>query len=157
VLCSGAGDGHAGACNGDSGAPLVIQTPAGWLDVGILHGGDACAEVGYYDLYVRAEAIRGFALGIALARQPEAAARPRVSGHITAGARVSCSLGRWRGDAKRFVVQWTRAGTKTVLARGRAYTLTARDARRGVRCTVVASGPGGRGSATSYLSKPSTM
>jgi secreted trypsin-like serine protease len=62
-ICTGDGLGLSGTCNGDSGGPLAVETPTGWLQVGIVEGGDACAAAGYYDLFTRVDRIRAFALG----------------------------------------------------------------------------------------------
>lgn len=65
-LCAGNGDGIAAPCFGDSGGPLVVATPAGWLDAGILIGGDDCAARGYYTMFTRVDRIARYALAASL-------------------------------------------------------------------------------------------
>ena len=158
LLCAGTGDGRSGTCWGDSGAPLVLSAPTGWVDVGILNGGDACAAPGYFDFYVRADQIRAFALGAPLARQPDSVTRPRVTGKIETGGVVRCLVGRWRGSDVRYTVRWTRLGDRAhrTIARGLRYRLTARAARAGVRCTVTAVSRGGRNTAASPPARGTT-
>ncbi len=146
LLCAGTGAGGAGPCHGDSGGPLVVGGSGAWLDVGILSGGDACAARGYYDLYARVDRISAFALQANPPSQPDPLALPRVVGDARAGARVRCTAGRWRGGPPRFSFAWTRLGDRAhrVVGRGRIYRLSARDARRGVTCSVTATSRGGR-------------
>jgi trypsin len=144
LLCAGTAAGTSGPCFGDSGGPLVVGAPGAWLDVGILSGGDACATPGYPDLYARVDRVSRFALAASPAVQPDPLALPRVTGHASAGARMRCTHGRWRGRPSRFDVAWTRRGSSKVLARGTTYRPTRRDARAGVECAVTASSRGGR-------------
>jgi secreted trypsin-like serine protease len=146
LLCAGTGAGGSGPCFGDSGGPLVVGTPGGWLDVGIVNGGDACAAAGYYTLFARVDRINRFALQASPPSQPDLLALPRVVGEARAGAKVRCTTGRWRGSRARFAYAWTRRGGKAdrVLGRAATYRLTALDARRGVTCSVTATSPGGR-------------
>ena len=145
LLCAGAGDGRAGPCKGDSGAPLVVGEPGSWLDVGVLSGGDGCATQGYFDLYARVDRISQFALGGNPTRQPDPAARPRITGRPVAHSLVRCTRGRWRGSPARFSFRWTRLGDRShrVLGRGAVYRLRPRDASHGVSCIVTATNRGG--------------
>jgi secreted trypsin-like serine protease len=146
LLCAGAGDGRAGPCDGDSGAPLVVGEPGSWLDVGVLSGGDGCAAPGYFDLYARVDRISRFALRGDLTRQPDPAARPRIRGRLVAHSLVRCSRGRWRGSRARFSVRWIRLHDRSHRVRGRGpvYRLERRDASHGVNCIVTATNRGGR-------------
>lgn len=144
LLCAATAAGNTGPCFGDSGGPLVVGTPGAWLDVGILSGGDACATPGYPTLYARVDRVRRFALEGSPAVQPDPLALPRVTGHAGAGARMTCTHGRWRGSPARIAVAWTRRGSRKVVGRGATYRLTRRDALAGVDCTVTASNRGGR-------------
>ncbi|RJQ79934.1 serine protease [Pseudonocardiaceae bacterium YIM PH 21723] len=48
-LCAGGANGNPGACYGDSGGPLAAKNAAGeWVQVGVVHGGDACASYTYF-------------------------------------------------------------------------------------------------------------
>ena len=145
LLCAGTAAGDTGPCNGDSGGPLVVGSPGAWLDVGVLSGGDSCAARGYFDLYARVDRISDFALGAALAVQPDPLAGPRVIGRAVAGARVRCTHGRWRGSPAHFSVRWARRGAPagTVIGRGATHRLSRRDARSGVSCAVTATNRGG--------------
>jgi hypothetical protein len=145
LLCAGTSSDRAGTCSGDSGGPLVVGGPDAWLDVGIDLGGDACAAPGYFDLYARVDRISSFALARAPTVQPDALSRPRIAGHLTAGARVRCTHGRWRGGRASFSVRWRRAGTRSqhILGRHRRYRLDKRDAKTGVTCSVTAANAGG--------------
>jgi secreted trypsin-like serine protease len=146
VLCAGTPGDHAGPCSGDSGGPLVVGGPDSWLDVGIDVAGDACGAPGYFDLYTRVDRISGFALGTAPTVQPDPVARPRVTGHLTAGARVRCVSGRWRGSHASFSVRWRRLNTRShhIVGRHRSYRLSKRDVKTGVNCSVTAANRGGR-------------
>jgi secreted trypsin-like serine protease len=146
VLCAGDAGGSAGTCNGDSGGPLVVRSRDGWLDVGVLSGGDACASRGYYDLFARVDAISDWALRPDMVMQPEPARPPHVVGELIEGRRIRCAHGRWRGGVERFTYEWTRAGDdrQRVLGRRATYRVTRRDVRAGVRCSVTAANEGGR-------------
>jgi secreted trypsin-like serine protease len=150
VLCAGTGTGETGTCNGDSGGPLVVRSGDGWLDIGILSGGDACASPGFYDLFARVDAVSAFALSADVTAQPDPKEKPHVVGQVMGGRRVRCEKGRWAGDAARFTYRWTRPGGK-LLGRGPAYRLTRRDVRAGVRCIVTANNAGGRATAAAPL------
>ena len=156
LLCAGSGDGRAGPCRGDSGAPLVVGAPGSWLDVGVLSGGDGCTTRGYFDLYARVDRIRNFALGRNPTRQPDPAARPRIRGQLAAHSLVRCTHGRWRGSRARFSFRWIRLGDRShrVLGRGAVYRLGRRDARHGVSCTVTAANRGGHNTVTARPLRP---
>jgi trypsin len=146
LLCAGTPGDQAGTCYGDSGAPLVVGGPDAWLDIGVDSGGDACASTGYFDLNVRVDRISSFALRRHPMVQPDPVARPRITGHLAAGARVRCLYGRWRGDRASYSVRWRRlgSGSHRILSRHRAYRLSRRDVTAGVTCSVTAANHGGR-------------
>jgi secreted trypsin-like serine protease len=155
-LCVGSPADRAGTCYGDSGAPLVVGGPGGWLAVGIDVASDACASPGYFDVNVRVDQISSFALQPALTAQPDPTAAPRVIGRLVAGTRVRCTTGRWRGRPASFAVRWWTLGKRPhrLLGHDGAYRLTSRDAARGVRCTVTATNRGGRLTARSRPLRP---
>ena len=142
LFCSGTPGDRAGACSGDSGAPLVVGTPGAWLMVGMGVAGDSCASPGYFDLNVRVDQVSGFALQAHLTARPEALSAPRVAGRLVAGARVRCSRGRWRGDRAKFSVQWQQRGH--VVGHRRHHRLHRRDVNARIRCLVTARNRGGR-------------
>lgn len=76
ALCAGDAQGRSGTCWGDSGGPLAVQTVTGWVQVGIVEGGDSCAARGYYDLFTRVDRIRDWALGALDARTRKTHAAP---------------------------------------------------------------------------------
>jgi secreted trypsin-like serine protease len=144
LVCAGSGAGVNGTCSGDSGGPLVVAGPGGWLDVGIDEAGDACAARGYFDLFARVDRVSAFALAPNPTAQPDAVTRPRVAGRLVVARRVRCLHGRWRGRGVRYAVRWQRLGSGRVVGRGELHRVTARDAARGLRCTVTGSNRGGR-------------
>jgi secreted trypsin-like serine protease len=150
LLCAGTSEGRTGTCYGDSGGPLVVAAPGGWLDVGIVNGGDACAARGYFDLFARVDRISAFALAPSLTPRPENIVPPSLLGRVGAGRTMRCTHGRWRGRPTRFLVRWTRLHDRSgrVLSRRTTYRLTARDARRGVTCSVTGQNAGGRSTTT---------
>ena len=148
LFCTGAAGDRAGTCYGDSGAPVVVSGPEGWVDVGIDIAGDACAAPGYFDLNVRVDRIRDFALGRRLVAQPDLVSAPRISGRLRAGATLRCTTGRWRGGPASYTARWRRLGSRHVVGHGRRHRVTRRDAARGLVCTVTASNRGGRMSAS---------
>jgi hypothetical protein len=150
LLCAGVPGDRAGTCYGDSGDPLVVARPSGWLAVGMDVAADSCAGPGYFDLDVRVDQVSGFALGATLTARPEPVAAPAVVGRLKAGKRVRCATGRWRGRPTSFAVRWRRPGrARSVLGHGRTYRLNRRDVARGVACTVTAANRGGRLTAAS--------
>jgi hypothetical protein len=153
-LCSGTPGDHTGACKGDSGDPLVVARPNGWLAVGMDVAADSCAGPGYFDLNVRVDQVRGFALGAKLTARPDLVAAPRITGHRKAGSRVRCSTGRWRGRPISYTVRWRRLGTRRVVGHGRSHRLSRRDVRLGVQCTVTAANRGGRMTAAARPLRP---
>ena len=143
LLCAGQANDRAGSCYGDSGAPLVVAGPDGWLDVGIDIAGDACATPGYYDLNVRVDRISGFALQPHPVAQPDLVAAPRISGRLRPGRHVRCGTGRWRNQPTSFTVRWRRLGTHRTVGRGRGHRVDRRDAAAGLACTVTGRNRGG--------------
>jgi secreted trypsin-like serine protease len=146
TMCAGFAAGGKGTCYGDSGGPLVVAGPAGWIEVGIVQGGDGCAEPAYYDLYVRADRIARFALEPQLTLQPESVRSPRVLGRLVAGERVRCTAGRWRGSPAQLTTRWLRlreAGALPVGGAERTHRLSAADVRDGITCAVTAANAGG--------------
>ena len=154
LFCAGAAGDRAGTCYGDSGGPLVVSGPDGWVDVGIDVAGDACASPGYFDLNVRVDRIRDFALGRRLVAQPDLVSAPRISGRLRTGAVLRCATGRWRGGPMSYAVRWRRLGSRLIVGHGRRHRVTRRDATRGLACAVTASNRGGRMSATAVRRAP---
>jgi secreted trypsin-like serine protease len=148
LVCAGTGVGERGPCFGDSGAPLVVQGPAGWVDVGVLSGGDSCATPGYYDLYTRVATIRDWALGTFPSARTTRLAPPRVAGRLAAGAVVRCRHPRRTG----VTVHWRRLADRSgqTVGRGRRHRLSAAEARSGITCTVTTN----RRSATARPLRP---
>jgi secreted trypsin-like serine protease len=52
MLCAG-GDGRHDACMGDSGGPLLVAGPSGWVQIGITSWGEGCAVRGLPGVYTR--------------------------------------------------------------------------------------------------------
>ncbi len=51
-------DGGIGPCMGDSGGPLLVPRPGGWLQVGVINWGRGCARVGSPGIYAEVAAYR---------------------------------------------------------------------------------------------------
>jgi len=154
TLCAGTAAGGAGPCYGDSGGPLAVQTPTGLMQIGIVLGGDGCAEPGYYDLYTRVDRISAFAHRAKLTLQPWATSPPRLRGRLRKGTRVTCETGTWADHPTGFNYSWFRIGeTRPVplLDAGRRHRVTAADAESGLICGVTGSNAGGSSGA---LSRP---
>jgi hypothetical protein len=156
LLCAGTPGDRAGSCSGDSGNPLVVARPSGWLAVGMDVASDSCAGPGYFDLNVRIDRISGFALQPAPTARPALVAAPRAGGRVRSGARVHCSTGRWRGRPTSYAVRWRRLGSRPhrIVGHGRSLRLTRRDAAAGVQCTVTAANRGGRMTAAARPLRP---
>ena len=143
-LCAGTGTGTTGGCYGDSGGPLAVETPAGWVQVGIVETGDACASPGFYDIYTRADRISAFARRSGLTQQPYPLAAPHVRGKLKAGARVRCASGRWANRPRTYVYTWYRLSSGRSLAVSDVrHTVTHADAESGLTCSVLAINAGG--------------
>lgn len=70
-FCAGdpAPDGGADACRGDSGGPLLVEDPGGWVQIGIVSFGETCGRT--YTAYTDVAAYCGFVTDvIAPARGP---------------------------------------------------------------------------------------
>jgi secreted trypsin-like serine protease len=93
-ICAGEQGAGKGPCYGDSGGPLVVETPDGWLGVGILVGGDDCAAPGYYTLFTRVDRISAFALAPATAARPPTATRRTVGRRARSPLRAGARRGR---------------------------------------------------------------
>jgi secreted trypsin-like serine protease len=143
-LCAGTGAGTSGGCYGDSGGPLAVETPAGWLQVGIVETGDACAAPGFYDIYTRVDRISAFARRSGLTQQPYPLAAPRVRGKLKAGARVRCASGRWANRPASYTYTWYRLSSGRPLAFSDVrHKVTHADAESGLTCSVLAINAGG--------------
>jgi len=143
-LCAGTGTGTTGDCYGDSGGPLAVETPTGWVQVGIVETGDGCASPGFYDIFTRVDRISAFARRSGLTQQPYPLTRPRVRGKLKAGARVRCASGRWANRPTTYVYSWYRYGVTRPLPDVKAsHRLTRADAENGITCTVLAFNSGG--------------
>jgi secreted trypsin-like serine protease len=67
MLCAGLMEGSRGVCHGDSGGPLMVRTPGGWLQVGITSFvasfDEPCAHEGFPDVYSNVSALKNFVGG----------------------------------------------------------------------------------------------
>jgi hypothetical protein len=79
---------------------------------------------------------------VVTATPPVNTARPRFSGTLRTGQRLTCSEGTFTGAAS-FALAWLRNGTPISAATAATYTLTATDAGKAIQCRVTATGPGG--------------
>lgn len=53
MICAFVADGGKASCQGDSGGPLMIETNAGWQQIGIVSWGIGCAAEGFPGVYTR--------------------------------------------------------------------------------------------------------
>jgi len=60
MLCAGFAGGGTDACVGDSGGPFVMETDAGWQQIGIVSWGEGCARPYYYGVYTRVSSYQEF-------------------------------------------------------------------------------------------------
>jgi len=60
MLCAGLDDGGIGACNGDSGSPLVCEFDGTWYLEGVRSWTTGCAEPNYYDVFANVRALRSW-------------------------------------------------------------------------------------------------
>jgi secreted trypsin-like serine protease len=60
MLCAGLMEGGKGTCHADSGGPLMVRTPGGWLQVGITSFAYPCAREGFPTVYSNAAALKDF-------------------------------------------------------------------------------------------------
>ena len=60
MICAGRKDAGIAACSGDSGGPLVAfqVTPGGWLQIGVISGGEDCSSAKNYGVYTRVSRFR---------------------------------------------------------------------------------------------------
>jgi secreted trypsin-like serine protease len=145
TVCAGTLAGGSGSCYGDSGGPLAVQTATGWMQIGIVLGGDGCAEAGYYDLYTRVDRINAFANrpSAKLTFQPYPTKAPVARGHLKVGAHVSCVNGAWANHPSRFYWYWQRESTDAEPQLGRHHIVTQADVNDGLSCAVGAANAGG--------------
>jgi trypsin len=154
-LCAGTLAGGSGTCYGDSGGPLASLTPAGWVQIGIVLGGDGCAEAGYYDIYTRADRVDAFAHRAKLTFQPFPVSPPRIRGKLKEGARVKCVNGAWANRPTGFTVQWHRLNAPAALPDDRtSHKVSGADAAYGLECVVTAGNAGGFYEASSAPRRP---
>jgi hypothetical protein len=145
TLCAGTLGGGSGSCYGDSGGPLAVQTATGWMQIGIVLGGDGCAEAGYYDIYTRVDRINAFANrpSAKLTFQPYPTTPPAARGKLKAGAHVSCLNGSWANHPTHFDIAWQRLARNALPESGRRHIVTQADVNDGLTCEVRASNAGG--------------
>lgn len=87
---------------------------------------------------------------------PRATVRPRIRGDVRVGGTVRCVPGSWRGTRPITLrVRWTRDDLPIAGASAIRYRIEGADRGRGLRCRVVASGPGGVRTASSAAVRPS--
>jgi hypothetical protein len=125
----------------------VVESPAGWTQVGIVQSGDGCASAGFFDLYTRVDRVRAFAIASRLTIQPESVSPTRIRGRFAVGRVVTCVRGRFIGSPARYAVGWmwvTPSGEPTrIIGRSWRHRVTRADRRHRVTCTVVAHNDGG--------------
>ena len=135
------------ACYGDSGGPLVL--PNTTTLVGLVEGGEGCAQAGFPGLYTRVNEadVRAF-----LTSDPPGGPRPvtppAVTGTAQPGQTLTCGNGTWSstptayryqyGDADSYDALTTQGATRT-------YTIKPADVGRRILCEVRAQNAGGWG------------
>ncbi len=132
------------ACNGDSGAPLLVRRREKWVVVGVESWGRQCGQAG--DPGVATQLPDPF-----LARRaPVWAPAPlpgdvRIDGNPEVGATLTCVTPGWTEKPERVEYRWlvNRAGGQVVTEQPQ-YVVPEADRGRVVSCVAIASNDGGR-------------
>lgn len=112
MLCAGvlaqsinASDG-VDSCYGDSGGPLLVNTPNGYKVAGLVSWGLACGSDKYWGVYTRLAAFRDWVLslpGVA----PFEISPAYISGRPEVRSRLRCRNAEWGGDpAGQYIYEW---------------------------------------------------
>ncbi len=95
------------ACHGDSGGPLLAQTPGGWRLLGVTSfGTDGCDAPGVPAVFASAPGMAHFIVSGHPTLAPGPSRRPRVRGPLRVGEKLRCERGKWRGSKGRTYYRW---------------------------------------------------
>jgi secreted trypsin-like serine protease len=125
------------ACNGDSGGPLLVNTPSGLKLAGLVSWGYACGSEKYWGVYTRVANYFDWLSSIP-GIVPYAKVPPTIHGRPEVNSTLTCDKGEWGGDAvEKYIYEWqdvnegvVKSGTKP------SYTLTTNDIGRNLKCIV---------------------
>jgi hypothetical protein len=124
------------------------STFAGWTGGGCA-GAGACTITLSADTTVTATFATTTTTGPGGASAPASITVPSITGTPSPGKALSCSTGTWSGSPTTFAYQWNRDGTPIAGATNPTYVVQTLDEGSTLTCTVTASNPTARASATS--------
>jgi hypothetical protein len=133
------------ACFGDSGGPLIADSPTAPRLIGVVSWGPSCGERRDPEIYANAVAGRRFALTANPIWAPKTIGGPRIAGEPAVGHTVSCRV-RW-------LVEPTRELSYLFILDGKQaqegprprYRLRAADRGKRISCDALGATAGGRG------------
>jgi hypothetical protein len=143
---------YSGACNGDSGGPLMGTVNGKFVQIGITSfGAEDCdtsnptifMRVGYY-LKDLATAIKQLDTNAVLVDRslPKNIAPPFISGQPEVGQSLICNTGQWSANAKNVEALWANSDNK-IISRGASLEITKEFASSELQCVVIATSAAG--------------
>lgn len=149
MLCAIDVDGLAplsSGCNGDSGGPLYVGTPAAPVLLGVVSwGGARCGADHLPSVFAEVARYRAFITDPSPTWAPATASPARVTGSRRVGGKLTCRATGFTSPPTRIAVLWQRQGggrPKTV-GRARTYRVARADRGRQLVCAIEASNDGG--------------
>jgi secreted trypsin-like serine protease len=143
---------YSGACNGDSGGPLMGTVKGKFVQIGITSfGAEDCdtsnptifMRVGYYlkdlDAAIKQLDTNAVLVDRSLPRNIEL---PSISGQPEVGQTLVCNSGQWSANAKTVEVLWADSNNK-IITRGASLEITKEFASLALQCVVIATNAAG--------------
>ena len=149
MVCAIDADGLAplsSGCNGDSGGPLYVGTPAAPFVLGLVSwGGSRCGADHLPSVFADAARYRSFLLDPSPTWAPLTAQPAKVTGTRAVGAKLTCRTSGFTGRPTKLEYVWQRQGGRKVVnvSHARTYTVRKADAGHPLVCGVTASNDGG--------------
>ena len=150
MLCGGklatssSSDDAVDACYGDSGGPLIVNTPEGPKLAGLVSWGLACGSDKFWGVYTRLGNLYAWVNSVS-GVPAYIKELPSINGRPEVGGTLACSKGVWGGDAiEQYIYEWHDALEGLVKSdSNNTYKVKITDIGRNLKCIVRALNPNG--------------